>query len=95
MIFLIPIALYFVPTIVASYKGAPQFASIFVVNFFLGWTIVGWVVALAWALKTEPKPVQVIMNQTPTSTATLCSNCGKYSPAEARFCTYCGTGIAA
>lgn len=28
-------------------------AAIFVVNLFLGWTLIGWVVALAWAV-TKP-----------------------------------------
>jgi hypothetical protein len=22
-------------------------------NFFLGWTVIGWVVALVWAVKTD------------------------------------------
>ncbi len=44
-------ALYFLPSIVARKK--PQFASVAVLNFFLGWTFVGWVVALAWAVRNE------------------------------------------
>ena len=41
---------YFLPTLLAycyRHKSAP---SILVINLFLGWTIIGWVVALAWAV---------------------------------------------
>jgi hypothetical protein len=48
---------YFAPSWVARKKST--FSSIFVVNLFLGWTFVGWVVALAWALKNDPKPMPV------------------------------------
>ena len=48
---LVLIAIYFAPSIIG--KGHKNFASILVVNLFLGWTLVGWVVALAWALKKE------------------------------------------
>jgi hypothetical protein len=40
---------YFLPTILAyGHKQVPNFGSIFVVNLFLGWTFIGWVVALAY-----------------------------------------------
>ncbi len=42
--------LYFLPTIVAFKRRRPNQASIAVVNFFLGWTLIGWVVAMAWAV---------------------------------------------
>jgi len=44
-------ALYFIPTIVGW--GHRNGASVAVVNVFLGWTFVGWVVALAMAVKKE------------------------------------------
>lgn len=43
------LALFFIPTIVAIARGR-QPLGIFLVNFFLGWTIIGWWVALIWAL---------------------------------------------
>lgn len=39
--------LYFAPTMVA-YKHR-QVKSIFVVNLFLGWTLIGWCFAFSWA----------------------------------------------
>jgi Superinfection immunity protein len=42
------IGLYFFPSIVASWRDH-QVATVVIVNLFLGWTVVGWVVALAIA----------------------------------------------
>ncbi|NED88858.1 superinfection immunity protein [Streptomyces sp. SID11233] len=48
---------YFVPTVVAFTRGVSNSGSVFVLNLFLGWTLVGWVVALAMAARsTEPRP---------------------------------------
>jgi hypothetical protein len=33
-----------------------QSGAIFALNFFLGWTLAGWVVALVWALTVEQPP---------------------------------------
>ncbi len=42
-------ALYFLPSIVARKRKKNNFLAIFVLNFFLGWTVWGWVGALVWA----------------------------------------------
>lgn len=42
------IGIYMLPTFLAL--GTPRIAAIAVVNLFLGWTLVGWVGALAWAI---------------------------------------------
>lgn len=41
--------IYFLPFLVAYRNSHPQTAAIGVLNFFLGWTFVGWVAALVWA----------------------------------------------
>src|SRR5437870_3836273 len=46
---LILVSLYFVPTIVGVIRKVPNIGSIGVINFFLGWSIIGWVIALAMA----------------------------------------------
>jgi Superinfection immunity protein len=45
---------YFLPTLVASGKGRKNTTAIGVFNLFFGWTFLGWVAALVWAL-TEGK----------------------------------------
>jgi len=41
---------YFIPSLVAFYRGHHNKWPIFVLNFFLGGTCIGWVVALIWSL---------------------------------------------
>jgi RsiW-degrading membrane proteinase PrsW (M82 family) len=50
---LIAIACYFIPTIVAVSRHVPNTASVVVINFFLGWTFIGWVVALAMSVRSR------------------------------------------
>ena len=51
LILFILIPSYFLPTIVALMRKQHNTTSIFILNLFLGWSLVGWVVALVWALK--------------------------------------------
>ena len=53
------LVVYFLPSFVASDGRHPSAGGVFVLNLFLGWTLVGWVVALAWA-SSRPAPVTVI-----------------------------------
>jgi T4 superinfection immunity protein len=41
--------LYFVPSLVALARAVPDRGMVVVLNVFLGWTFLGWVVALAKA----------------------------------------------
>lgn len=41
---------YFIPSIIAFYRGHHNRWPIFVLNFFLGGTCIGWIVALIWSL---------------------------------------------
>jgi hypothetical protein len=52
------IGAYFVPTIVAAARKVPNQGSVFVINLFLGWTVIGWVVALAMAARSRVIPVE-------------------------------------
>lgn len=50
----IGIIIYFIPTSVAQNKEHPQTSAILILNLFLGWTFLGWVIALVWAC-TNPE----------------------------------------
>jgi hypothetical protein len=41
---------YWLPTIIAFYRKHPSKGGIFALNFFFGWSFVGWVVSLVWSL---------------------------------------------
>lgn len=47
------LVIYFVPSIVASERKKRNTSAIIALNLFLGWTLVGWVVALVWALTLD------------------------------------------
>jgi Superinfection immunity protein len=52
--------LYWLPTIIAIARHTHSALGVAALNFFLGWTGVGWVLALLWALAASP-PQQVIV----------------------------------
>jgi hypothetical protein len=47
--------IHFLPTMVAGNRRAVHFWWIFLVNFLFGWTLIGWVIALVWALQDTPR----------------------------------------
>jgi hypothetical protein len=53
VLWLVSAAFYMLPTIIASIRNNRNTAAIGVLNFFLGWTGIGWIGALVWAL-TNP-----------------------------------------
>jgi len=67
VIAVIGLALYLLPVLVGWARHAPDLAALAVINILLGWTLVGWVVALAMALRTvsPSATVQVIQNLPP------------------------------
>ncbi len=48
------LGLYFLPTIVGAARKVVNIGSVFAINLLLGWSLIGWVVALAMALRTNP-----------------------------------------
>ena len=49
---------YLFPFLLAAYRRKRNTSSIFVLNLLTGWTIVGWVVALIWAVAYESTPLE-------------------------------------
>lgn len=89
---LVSLFFYFLPTYLARNK--PDFTSILILNILAGWTFIGWIIALIWALTAKPKtqvPAQpVAANPQPAAGSFFCTSCGQPCPAGARFCTACG-----
>jgi len=59
---LIMLCFYFFPTIIAIIRKKSNVGAILILNLFLGWTFIGWIVALVWAVSSDPQPQQVIIN---------------------------------
>ena len=95
--FLAAPALYLLPTFEAWKKSHPNLTSIALVNLFLGWSIVGWVVAIVWAFKRpEPPdtPAQVVATpQPPARDTKACPFCAEEILVAAIKCKHCGSDI--
>jgi hypothetical protein len=89
------VVIYFVPSFWAM--GKRNSGAIFALNLFLGWTFIGWVGALIWAImdKDDIKPVQPSNYDTKLSFCPYCEVDTKtyYQPvsglADIRRCTEC------
>ena len=55
---------YFLPTIVALIRRSNSTGGVFLLNFFLGWTFIGWIGALVWAITSRNASTTVIVNNT-------------------------------
>lgn len=51
----LPIVIYMFPTIIALARKKKNVGAIFILNFLLGWTLLGWIVALIWAVTYDHK----------------------------------------
>lgn len=80
-------ALYMLPTFEAWLKKHPNLVSIALVNFFLGWSLVGWVVAVVWAFK-RPEP-QVVRQESKPYAPMFQSQ----EPKKVKACPYCAEDI--
>ena len=54
-ILILIVLFYFIPAIKAYETKHRQKEAILILNLFLGWTTIGWVVALVWAYIKEKK----------------------------------------
>lgn len=86
---------YLLPTSIAGWRHHPNGAPIFLLNLFLGWTVIGWIVALMWA-SSSPEGVQTVIVAVPgASVATVPPAAPTFSapfdaPREIVFCSKCG-----
>lgn len=109
ILLVIAVVPYFAPTIIAVVRKKRNAGAIAVLNIFLGWTVVGWVVALVWALSVDAPAVTVtnisnypstpapgmstIHSNAPSGPALFCQGCGARLGPDARFCASCGRHI--
>lgn len=67
LLFFICAFVYFIPSIHGKNRRHPNLQSIVLLNIFLGWTLVGWVVALVWSASAiaPPEPIRVKSTEVP------------------------------
>jgi hypothetical protein len=79
---------YFLPAIIARKKRNAN--AITVLNLLLGWTILGWIITLVWALTSDPLAPSIQL-----LSPILCTGCGRYSAPGSQFCLSCGSRLIA
>src|SRR5258708_7601797 len=81
--------LYFLPTFIGQSKR--NAGAIFTLNLLLGWTVVGWLVAIIRAMTVDTAPMAGIAVPPIASYAIVfCAGCGANLQADSRFCAMCG-----
>lgn len=53
--------MYWLPTLIAVVRRTPSALGVAAINFFLGWTVIGWIVALIFALAAYPAQERVVI----------------------------------
>jgi len=87
---IVVLIVYFLPAVNGYSKRHRSRALILALNLFLGWTLIGWVVALAWSAsnaKDEPDAPS-------PRTHVKCPDCAELILKDAHRCRYCGCKIA-
>jgi hypothetical protein len=54
---LVGLAVYCLPIIIAAIRHSKSMVGIVLLNILAGWTFIGWIIALIWAITGETKKV--------------------------------------
>jgi hypothetical protein len=90
---LLSLLIYFLPSIIGRHKA--NATAIFMLNLFLGWTFLGWVVALVWACTQDSAMEQLArerMNMPPAPPPRPYGTFGGAQPEEGRTLGNGGNG---
>lgn len=83
---IVGLALYFLPVIIAYNRNHNNLIPIFIIDLFFGWTLLGWVICLAWSTSSN-------VESSPKPRGTVCTRCGGDVPKEALACRHCGANF--
>ena len=82
--------LYFLPSLNAYSKTNKNRGSVLVINLFLGWTFIGWVVALAMSASSDVEKTEI--KEKPPEEMN-CPFCHELIKAKAKICRFCNKDL--
>jgi nitrate reductase gamma subunit len=99
------VGFYFLPTIIAKSRAHTSAMGIFVLNLLLGWTILGWIVALVWAFSGKDnsgeasrqryEKMMAARSAGAAEAVKTCPFCAESVNAKAIKCKHCGSDLRA
>ena len=86
---LVMVPAYLAPTIIATSRNISNAGAVAVINVLLGWTCLGWIVALAMSVggTTRPPTAPVALPALPATK--VCPDCAEAVLADAKVCKHC------
>lgn len=70
LVIVVSLAVYLLPVVIGRIRHVPDLGAVAVINILLGWTVIGWVAALALAFRSvnpAGPTVQLVQNLPPAA----------------------------
>jgi hypothetical protein len=78
---------YMLPTVICNVRKTEHQDAIALINLLLGWTVLGWIAALIWAIVEKPRTWLVKENRQ------TCQACKSLIHEQATICPHCRTAV--
>jgi len=86
VVLLLGMPFYFLPSMVAAARRHSNLIGVLLINAFFGWTVIGWIGALVWALTAPSRPADAVT----AGAGGTCARCGAPLASAWRYCPMCG-----
>jgi hypothetical protein len=81
--------IYFLPSVVAEKRKHASTGGIVILNLLLGWTVLGWIIALVWACSGLPPHASKDIDDDERN----CPYCAESIKRLAIVCKHCGRDV--
>jgi threonine/homoserine/homoserine lactone efflux protein len=55
--------LYFIPALIAFLRGHQSWPAIAILDLLLGWSVIGWIIALIWSLTAVRRETVIVLRE--------------------------------